>query len=192
MINAPINRKLYFVGVCFSLIFLLSNISSAENLSSAVTEVKRYCEADFNGARIQGGDYNEIRKLMAWDRDQDEPGWDCFMIISDYKVLNAKVNRNTAKVTVRYNIAASFCSDYSFEKKEHSDKVDFNLVRANNSWKIRKYVVYPRISKNVALSYLRQLLKSSRENKEETNKIESLIDKVGRSKIKTNKGDRLL
>lgn len=176
--NARISKILVFVGLCLGLIFFPSNNSNSASVNSAAFEVKKYCELDFNGARISGGDYKEIRNLMAWDEDRDEPGWDCFIIISDYKITNEAVKQDAAYVTVKYNVIARFCSDYSLEKKGYIDTVDFKLTRADSFWKIKDYVLYPRISKKTAINYLRKRSKLLKEDKVELNKINSLIDNL--------------
>jgi hypothetical protein len=175
MINARITKRFVFVGLCLSLIFFPYNNSNSANSNSAVIEVKKYCELDFNGARIPEGDYEKLRNLMAWEEDQDEPGWDCFIIISDYKIMDEKVKKNAAKVTVRYNVLSRICSDYSLEKKRYADKVDYELVKIHGFWKIKEYVPYPRISKDVALKYLKNRLKLLKQDSVEKGKIDSLI-----------------
>ena len=175
-INARLTKRFVFVAFFLSMIFFSCINSNPAYSNSAVIAVKKYCDLDFNGARIPGGNYDKLRNLMAWEEDQDEPGWDCFIIISDYKIIDEKVKQNTAIVTISYNVLLRFCSDYSFEKKIYADRVDFELKKIEGFWKINEYVPYPRISKDVALKYLKTRLKYLKQDSAETDKIVLLIN----------------
>lgn len=183
MENVRVIDKILFSICCFSLMLF----QSCSSLNPSVLEVKKYCELDYNGARMPFSDrYEDIRKLMAWEEDQVEPGWDCFIIISGYKIISIEIGQNAAIVTVGYSVLAEFCSDYSIEKKNYIDTVDFNLLKIDNAWKIKEYVLFPRISKNVAITYLKNRLKLLKEKEsEEIIRIHSLIDSLE----KLNRGE---
>jgi hypothetical protein len=174
MINAK-NKYVLLIGASILLF-------STGAFSSPITrEVEKYCDLDLNGARISGINYAEMRKLMAWTEDQDEPGWDCFRIVADYKILNEKVKGPSAKVIVEYNVLAHFCSNYELDRNKYREEISVDLVKKNNTWKIKKYILYPRISIEAALTYLNNkvnILKGSGEHESEISKIDQLITNI--------------
>lgn len=152
-------------------------------LGSPVSEVvSKYCQLDYEGARTPAGKYGEIRNLMAWGTDQDEPGWDCFKIISRYRILNEKINGAAATVTVEYTIIASVWSSARIDKNSYINTVDVELLETPSGWKIRKYVVYPRISINTAIAlfdiWIKEWQAGGLENDEKVFKIKSFKNEL--------------
>jgi len=116
--------------------------------------VNEYCLLDARGARIFSGEYENIRKLMAWGHDRDEPGWDCAKIISDYEVKEVKVSKDQANVLVRYHVVAFLCSESDLDLKKYVEDVEVNLIYISEKWKLSKYIVSPRIYVETAIKLL--------------------------------------
>ena len=177
MINVRGNRFLYVLIGSYFLMLLSCNIA----LGSPVKKVvDKYCQLDFDGARVSANDYEKIRSLMSWEEDQVEPGWDCAKIISGYRIISEKIDIDEAVVTVKFNVLADLCSDFIIYKKNYSDVVNVKLTKLNNTWKIKEYIVFPRISTNTAIKHLQNLLDNlsndSLSNKEEISKLQLLIN----------------
>ena len=145
--------------------------------------VNRYCKLDSEGLRLSIDKYDEIRNLMAWEKDQDEPGWDCFKIISDYKIVNTISTNETATVTVQYNIVGTLCG-IELDRKSYLDVVDFKLIKTDKTWKIREYIPYPRISIDTAIVFLqnwaKNLERAGSQNEEKISKLKALIIELER------------
>lgn len=163
--------------MCCVLVYMISFATCA--FGSLVSDVvNRYCKLDSEGFRLSSDNYDEIRNLMAWEKDQDEPGWDCFKIISDYKMINVRSTNETATVTVQYGIIGTLCGT-ELDRKSYLDIVDFKLITTDNTWKIREYVPYPRISIDAAIIFLQNWAKSpgrvGRQNDEKVSELKALI-----------------
>lgn len=167
-----------------TLILLLFSTTCAFG-SPAAHQVEKYCDLDFKGARITGKNYSEVRQLMAWSADQDEPGWDCFRIIRDFKIVSEEVDGSRAKVMVEYNIVAGFCGSYELDAKQYKEVVPVELIKNNDSWKVKNYILYPRISIETALEYLDNKVKkmeSGHGDAVELAKIRQLITNITKLK----------
>ncbi len=173
---------LWFFITCFAFMALLTPVCSLSmNIASDVVEA--YCQFDADGYRILSGYYAKIRNLMAWEKDQDEPGWDCFKIISDYKIINVSSTNETATVTVQYDIVGNLCG-IELDRKSYLDVVDFKLINTDKTWKIREYVPYPRISIDAAIVFLqnwaKNLERAGRQNDEKISELKDLIIELER------------
>lgn len=160
------------------LFIIMSSVNYADE--SAMYVVEKYCQLDFYGAKLSNKSFGKVRKLMAWEKDQQGAGWDGCDIISGYEIINTAVSGNKASVTVDYKVLGSL-RGIEFEKKSYADKVDFEVVKVDNSWKIKRDF-YPRISLNVAIAHLDKLLKRSLKSEARNNKritkLQSAIDKL--------------
>lgn len=181
--KAAINKYLVHLLGIFASILLFCSYGFGSSINEVVD---KYCQLDLQGARLSSSNnYDEIRRLMAWQENQDEPGWDCFLIISGYSILKELVNDNTATVSVKYDVLAMSCGDIMLiEKRNLSEIVDFNLVKVNNTWKIEKYIVYPRVSDNAAITHYRHVIKrlliDEKKNREKVSNLRTLISEVER------------
>ncbi len=120
--------------------------------------VKKYCEYDLSGARAS----NEIDKLYIWtgNYDMDEPGWDCMITISGFKVLGERIKGNKATVKVEYDIISNRCEGYEGWKKQYKEFVDVKLVK--DEWKLSWYISSPRISIDIAINRLKGIIESNK------------------------------
>ena len=148
------------------LVLIVNGVSGA---FSPAEVVHKYCELDARGARVISGEYNKIRQLMAWEKEQVEPGWDCFKIIGNYNITSKDIDEKHATIDVKYDVIAMCCSDDFLEEKEYSEVETFNLVFQKGEWKIKEYVVYPRVYKKSVIPILEQRLKYLQENGSEEN-----------------------
>ena len=116
--------------------------------SSPEDVVNEYIRLDAEGARSSSDRYGEIRRLMDWEEDQDEPGWDCIYITRSHRILASDIKEESAAVTVRYEILYHVCSGaqgLEAIRKDSVDDVKFELALRDGEWRIRYYVPRPRI-----------------------------------------------
>ena len=187
--------RLFYPTSQKSLFFLVHTTISAIlfircAFGSPISEVvDKYCQLDYKGARLYSVKYIEIRNLMAWKEDQDEPGWDCFKIISGYRVINEKVMNKTAIVSVEYDILATVWSNAEIDKNSYSDIVDIELLETDSGWKIKQYVTYPRISIGTAITlfekWIKRWLAEGIEHNEKVSNLRSFIEDLEKLKQKS-------
>ncbi|MGD0821133.1 MAG: hypothetical protein ABSA71_10355 [Desulfomonilia bacterium] len=116
--------------------------------------VSKYCKLDYNGERTPIGDINKMDDYMKDGKDYDEPGWDRFIIVSEYKVLEENYNGDgTVTIPVEYTILATLNSSPQLvlEQKKNIKVENITLVKVNDTWKIKKYIIFPRISPGSAI-----------------------------------------
>lgn len=136
-------------------VLLMSRSYAFDGLSPSDV-VRNYCELDGNGARLSSVDYYEVRRLMAWDDDRDEPGWDSFKVISGYEILGEKIEGDSATVKVKYNIVAG--GDFlGLDVNKTSETVDIFLKKKAGGWRVETYVPLPRIYIDTAIAQYRKL-----------------------------------
>jgi len=149
------------------IIFILNLISCQQAISSEPENVvKVYCELDFNGARVFNNRYQDIVELMNWEEGQDEPGWDCFYIISEYKLGEQQITSKSARVKVNYSILGELCSDFVLDKKNIIKVASFELEMINNKWNIKDYVSPPMISLKYVKSYFEKEIEGIKKKEE--------------------------
>lgn len=170
------NNKYFFLSL-YIIMFIIS--FPACSYASLISEVvERYCFLDSMGFRLDSEKYIEVRKLMSWDDDQDEPGWDCVKIILGYKVLKETADDKTATVTVEYDIIGDICGTV-FNNKRYREFVDFQLINADTTWKIKNYIQYPRITPDIAITTMVDLIKTNyAEEPDAIRKLRSIIKEL--------------
>jgi len=109
--------------------------------------VKKFCELDFSGHRLNGVKYKKIIPLVNYP---DEPSWDTAISIKSYILESEKIDGNKAFIKVKYQIIGSWPAELSGINK-YSEEL-FELEKFNDEWKIIKYIVYPRVSSQVMCS----------------------------------------
>ena len=166
------NLALSFV-VLVAIAISRPSISHALDKTRVVNVINEYCKLDFSGARTPYGDYEKIYHLMAWENERSDPGWDIFLIVTGYKIVEEIIENNSAIVTVEYNVIG----ELSFRKLEvvhYIDKATFNLLNKNNEWKITKYIISPRISLDTALFVEQERMKDHPEKTNLTAQLQQL------------------
>lgn len=144
-------RKIVVAAMC-----MLSMTSSFGDDLSPSEVVKRYCELDANGARLSSETYGDVRQLMAWEDDRDEPGWDGLKVIDGFEVIREEITGKEAKVVVRYNILAEG-GVYELDVQKTSEDLEIALVRRPDGWRLVNYVPLPRIYINTAIDRYNEL-----------------------------------
>lgn len=152
----------------------IANCETATTVAPVSDVVAAYCYFDADGFRISTANYEKIRNLMAWDEDQDEPGWDCFKVIAGYKINDEAIHKKKASVKVQYEIVGTICGRELTQEK-YIDSVEFQLVQIDEKWKIKEYVPYPRISVNTAIAFFEKWLERSRPESSDNSKNKSQV-----------------
>ena len=100
--------------------------------------VKRFCQLDYEGARLSSETYSAIQPLIAYPA---EPGWDTAVGIKGYALKKEMINGDVAEVMVEYEIDQIWPEGDLPSRQE-----TFKLVKYGPAWKIQEYIMYPRVS----------------------------------------------
>jgi hypothetical protein len=112
--------------------------------------VEKYCEYDFNGARLSSSATSKYQNLISYE---EEPGWDTVIAVSEYEVGTEEVNGNTAVVIVTYEIIKAWPSPLENIAEYQTAKV--KLILMDGHWKVSKYINYPRVGSELLCNNLR-------------------------------------
>src|SRR3989338_1696734 len=128
------SNVLFLISFCISCAVSCTSVrpSPSERLAamdSPSETVERYCMLDSKGHRLSSLTYAPIRELMAWLDDRGEPGWDCFKVISGYKITNEKILEGRALVTVRYNVLKTVCGTDDLGKERGVEDIGVILEK---------------------------------------------------------------
>ncbi|WP_157209916.1 hypothetical protein [Marinimicrobium agarilyticum] len=134
--------------LCIFSVFLTVALSANDGMTSPVDTVEKFCELDFQGARLSADGYKDISGLVV--SINGEPGWDTVFVTNSFKVVSEDTEDQQGLVTVEYSfwgeasvagvIANESVSQYQFELRMDSDGV----------WRIENIPPYPRVSKSKA------------------------------------------
>ncbi|CAB1076125.1 hypothetical protein D1AOALGA4SA_3923 [Olavius algarvensis Delta 1 endosymbiont] len=130
--------KKRLILVITALLFPTSMTMAADTPAEVV---RKFCELDFQGARLTSDGYETIQPLIAYPA---EPGWDIAIGIKGYEIKSEKIQGNKAEVIVEYDIDQSWPPDLNVCNPEVIE-----IVRSKDIWKIEKYIDYPRVSAEV-------------------------------------------
>lgn len=152
------SRILLSTALCTLLTcFIAGNTQCGQPSSRDI--VQQYCELDARGARLSTSSYREIRKLMDWEEDRSEPGWDTVYVVSSYVVGSPKTTEEGyIIVPVCYDIVGSIDGGMVFKKDDRRECLDFKTARRGESWRILEYVPIPRISIETAIENAKERL----------------------------------
>ena len=138
--NMKTNDLRASISLTLVLSFLLAaSIACAANTPKEVVE--EFCRLDFEGARLSSETYGPIVELISYSA---EPGWDIVIGITKYEIQKVHIKGNNADVRVRYHIYRSW--PVLIEDIASYVEETFYLKRIRGSWKISKYIFYPRVS----------------------------------------------
>jgi len=115
---------------------LSASSSMAEDSPSEV--VRKFCQLDYEGARLSSKTYSAILPLIAYPA---EPGWDTAVGIKGYSIKNEMIVDDAAEVVVKYAIDQIL---HAGDPPRSEEK--FVLVKHGHDWKINEYISYPRVS----------------------------------------------
>jgi hypothetical protein len=120
---------------------LLLHISFAIAADTPSEVVRKFCQLDYQGARLSSDGFIKIQPLIAYP---EEPAWDLAIGIKGYKITNENIDGKKAEVVVEYEIDQIVPSDLGILDTEVVE-----LIQSNGVWKIERYVDYPRVSSAV-------------------------------------------
>ena len=100
--------------------------------------VRKFCQLDYEGARLSSDTYKKIIPLVAYP---EEPGWDIVIGIRSYEIKNEHIQGNKAEVIVKYDIDRSWPPGIRPNNREV-----VKLVKLDGIWRIEEYVTSLRVS----------------------------------------------
>lgn len=124
------------------LLLLLFPLASSAETSPRKT-VEKFCQLDFNGARLSSSTYQDLIPLISYEA---EPGWDMLLAVSGYKVVSQEIQDDSAKVLVEYNIERAWPAILAQTEITKYSKATFHLSKVGEIWKINEYIFYLRVS----------------------------------------------
>lgn len=153
-----------FLDILLRTLFTITIISTPCHSSQndpPINIVNKYCELDYNGARMSSETYDPIDRLKSKYESGDilEPGWDSFYVISGYRVGKTYTSGNKTIVEVEYDIEG-IDSYPHFERFDLTAIERFHLVKVNNEWRVEDIINLPRISIETAIRHYEELIQS--------------------------------
>ena len=130
-------KRLLFLFAAF-ILFTASLCFAGESPSEVVAH---FCELDFKGHRLSSATYAPIEALIIYPA---ESGWDTVLGVRSYAIQSESIEGNTATVVVRYEIDRSWPDEIKDTSKYQVET--FSLLQENDSWKLTKYIMLPRVS----------------------------------------------
>ncbi len=146
------------------------NGRAPETAGSPEDIVRRYCSLDASGARLSSAAFKDISPLITWS---EEPGWDASTVITGFKISDAAIRGDEARVTVQYHKLGE--DSGGFRKEKGIEEVVFVLVRKEKGWQIREPLIHPHVDKAAMIQYYRGLQKDSPARRQE---LEGIIKKI--------------
>ena len=129
---------LKFEVIGFLLVFLSVSTYAQETPRDIV---EKYCQYDFQGARLNSVEAQSYRLLVAYE---EEPGWDTVIGVKGFEIGRVIVKDNVAVVEVNFEIDRAW--PVQIEQISEYSTVKVELSLENGSWKISKYIPFPRVS----------------------------------------------
>ena len=129
------------ITVIFSILLIGISINTCMAGDTPSEVVRKFCQFDFEGARLSSKTYSDIVPLISYP---EEPGWDTVISITGYTIKKEKIFGNNAEVIVEYNIDQSWPAGVTIPNIEV-----IKLAQYDGAWRIKEYVMYPRVSKDV-------------------------------------------
>jgi hypothetical protein len=118
-------------------------VAAVESGPQAV--VRRFCQADGFGQRVQITGWAAIAPLVTWSL---EPAWDRVVLIGSYQVDSPRVvGDGGVAVEVRYSVIGEV-SAFGLDTAVHQEAVEFRMDTAAGSWRILGPPLPPHIFAN--------------------------------------------
>ena len=161
--------------VLFLIIIILTLSSySIGNDSTPDSVIKKYYQADLEGARLSADGYKIIKPLITWEH---EPGWDLVFITKNAKISKIEqLRRDETDVTVIYDVIGILSGDDLLEI-EFTQLVTFILTKTNTKWKIKRPVIFPHVSPQALSKHIEKVLKHDQDKQRET-KLMALVKRL--------------
>jgi hypothetical protein len=146
--------------------------------------VDAFCKADYNGAGLSTKGWPRIKNYTTWI---DAPGWDSVVVISEYKLASVKENSRTASIIVDYKVIGNLESGEkisNLERKIHTQKINYNMIKLNGQWKIENPQEPPHISVNIAIGVMENQIKKETDERllKQANDIIKTLKKYSHTK----------
>jgi hypothetical protein len=124
--------------------------------------VRRFCQADGFGQRVQVAGWAAVAPLVTWSL---EPAWDRVVLISSYQVDSPRVVEDSGvAIEVRYGVIGEV-SAFGLDMAVHQEAVEFRMDAAAGTWRILGPPLPPHIFANqVDIDAVRRSLQFGRAN----------------------------
>jgi hypothetical protein len=141
-----------------------SSSAEGESHDTAVTVVRKFCQHDFDGGRLSGDGFSQIRDIIAYEA---EPGWDSAVVVSGFTIKQSKQKKGAYIVSVKYRVVG-FLDGWAWTPvlKMKSNSIakeagkDFQIILDQGRLKIDGPVFRPHISIDTALRICLEALPS--------------------------------
>jgi len=166
--------KLYVLFLMVVTLTLSSYSISYGNDSTPDSVIKKYYQADLEGARLSAEGYKTIKPLIAWEH---EPGWDLVFITKNAKISKVEqLRKDETYATVIYDVIGILNGDDLLEI-EFTQVVTFILIKTNAQWKIKQPVIFPHVSPLALSKHIEKVLKDN-QNKQRETKLRALMKRL--------------
>ncbi len=138
-------RNLTLTHVIVALTLLPGCVTPSEPGLSPREVVQRFCELDFDGARLSSDTYGRIKTLVTWRKQTD---MDPVYVISTFTVGDPVMVGDVVEVPVHYDIVRRMSVPWKPAADDVTDpsSVTFRLVRKGEGWVIDSPMLTPRSS----------------------------------------------
>jgi hypothetical protein len=123
-------------------------------LVNARTAVRRYCEMDAQGFRL---DADSAKRMQDITTAKAPPEWHSFQVISEYRIGAARINSRGVLVPVTYTILGRFDVGDGYTDDPRSETVELQTVAGDGGWKVENDdLAMPYVLRVQALKWLRE------------------------------------
>jgi len=127
------------IGIVFIVMLAVFGCTSGQDgkvpkntLATPEETVKAYCDLDAKGTRLTSETWSRVLPYIAWS---EEAGWDRTIVISGYKIANAKKQSDSAStITIEYQVLGVVSGDYAQGRRTES--IPFKVKKTKEGWKI--------------------------------------------------------
>jgi hypothetical protein len=140
----------------------------------AVETVERYVRL-----RLGGAQWAAFASLVAWE---DEPGWDCNLLVNGYSVGTIEKRGDAAVVPVTYDQRGLYCHDFQFKPENRSVTLRYEVVKSPINWKIKAPEPGPpHLSLDVQIDVLRTASRNPNETAEHRKLAEAMVQQLSKA-----------
>ncbi len=138
--------------------------------ATAEETVRRFCELDFEGARLSSDTDYRVKPLVAWSRTPDT---DPVYLISAFEVVDSETTGDRARVTVRYDVINVMGVTWKAPEAPNpairmdgdgNRTVDFTLEKQRGAWRIVAPELTPHASPKALAQAIRKWPQAGRRN----------------------------
>jgi hypothetical protein len=126
--------------------------------------VEAFCIEDFKGSGTTSQTWKRLQQYTTW---LDAPGWDTVIVVSSFRVVEAKQSSGKAQVKVDYNVIGELVAHpWALNEQLGFKTVVYELVKADGRWKIADPQIPPHISVQSAIRDLQKYIGYYEKNKD--------------------------